>query len=99
MERGVFPHLRAIKERSEAEERRLFYVAMTRAQDHLVLSYAEKRRRLGVSTRQRPSGFLDDIPEELVRYTTPREAIAPAPPDVASDYLAQMRALFADPQG
>ena len=97
LERGIFPHLRALKERSEAEERRLFYVAMTRARDELVLTYAKKRRRLGKVTHQRPSGFLDEIPEHLLTHATPDEAIAPAPPEVEADYFAQMRAMFAPP--
>ncbi|MFW6080884.1 MAG: 3'-5' exonuclease, partial [Desulfosalsimonas sp.] len=47
------------------EERRLFYVAMTRAMEELFLVSAKNRRIHGRSTQQKPSRFLADIPEEL----------------------------------
>ena len=50
-----------------AEERRLFYVGMTRAKDHLVLSRALKRLWRGRVHAQRPSPFLADIESELVK--------------------------------
>lgn len=97
LERGVFPHRRALEERNEAEERRLFYVAMTRAQTELILTYAEQRKRQGRTRRQRPSGFLDELPDQLVELTTPKDAIRPAAPDVADDFMDQLKALAASP--
>lgn len=56
-ERGCIPHSRAERERGDAEERRLMYVAMTRARDYLSISYCETRRgRLAGRSR-----FLDEI--------------------------------------
>lgn len=57
VEHGCIPHPKAESERGSAEERRLLYVAMTRARDSLVLSYSDTRRR----RRAGRSRFLDDI--------------------------------------
>ena len=95
LERGLFPHLRSIEEHNEEEERRLFYVAITRAKRELVLTYANKRRAKGKPVRRRPSPFLDEIPEELVDFTTPDDAISAVSEDVAEEYLARMKEKFA----
>ncbi len=59
----------------EPEERRLFYVAMTRARDRLFLSHAAERLRKGKLAPSRPSPFLDAIPADLTLelHTAPRE--------------------------
>ncbi len=74
-EQGLIPYCRPGQAGNDIEEeRRLFYVAMTRAMEILCLTYAGKRRIFGkVETRQ-PSIFLDDIQKELVQVET-------APPD------------------
>jgi superfamily I DNA/RNA helicase len=95
MERGLFPHQRALEEHAEDEERRLFYVALTRAKQDAVLTYAETRRVRGDTIRRRPSPFLEEIPADLVEFSTPAKALKPAPAEVAADYLEQMRAKFA----
>jgi DNA helicase-2/ATP-dependent DNA helicase PcrA len=67
MEERIFPH--ASSSRDEAgleEERRLCYVAMTRAMEHLFLTCAAERFRYGDRTYQTPSRFLTEIPEELI---------------------------------
>ena len=67
MEERVFPH--ASSSRDEAgleEERRLCYVAMTRAMEHLFLTCAAERFRYGDRSYQSPSRFLLEIPEELI---------------------------------
>ncbi len=74
MEDGLFPHQRSVKEAGGRleEERRLCYVGMTRAREHLCLSHAEVRRMYGSETHARPSRFLTEIPAELVREVRPR---------------------------
>ncbi len=94
LENGLFPHRMAVEEGNLQEERRLFYVAVTRARKELVVAHAEKRRTRGQILRQRPSPFLDEMPDELVRLCTPRTALAPATKDSAANYLAQMMAMF-----
>jgi DNA helicase-2/ATP-dependent DNA helicase PcrA len=55
-----------------AEERRLLYVGLTRAKDHLYLSYAFRRSLYGESMPSVPSRFLNDIPSELTEGVSPR---------------------------
>jgi DNA helicase II / ATP-dependent DNA helicase PcrA len=64
-EEGVFPHQRALDEGGIEEERRLFYVAVTRAMRELYLTYARRRSVFGSSTYGLASRFLDEIPAEL----------------------------------
>ena len=67
LEEGVFPHLRSIGEPEEMEEeRRLAYVAITRAQERLYLSHAWSRTLYGGTQYNPPSRFLAEIPERLV---------------------------------
>jgi DNA helicase II / ATP-dependent DNA helicase PcrA len=67
LEEGVFPHLRSIGEPEEMEEeRRLAYVAITRAQERLYLSHAWSRTLFGGTQYNPPSRFLDEIPARLV---------------------------------
>jgi DNA helicase-2/ATP-dependent DNA helicase PcrA len=65
-EDGVFPHSRAIEEGSLEEERRLFYVGVTRAMRKLYLTYARRRAVFGAQTYGLPSRFLDEIPADLL---------------------------------
>jgi DNA helicase-2/ATP-dependent DNA helicase PcrA len=69
MEEGRFPHQRALDEGELDEERRLCYVAFTRARQLLWLSWADFRPRFGPCE---PSGFLTEIPEELTEGDRPR---------------------------
>src|SRR3546814_7459150 len=75
MEDGVFPHLRSIGEPDELEEeRRLAYVALTRAQERLYLSHAWSRTLYGGTQYNQPSRFLDEIPAALVNLIEQRRA-------------------------
>jgi len=65
-EDGVFPHSRAIEEGGLEEERRLFYVGVTRAMRHLYLTHARRRAVFGSQTYGMRSRFLDEIPAELL---------------------------------
>jgi len=68
LEDGLFPLSRAMESEAELEEeRRLFYVGVTRAEDRLYLTHADRRWRYGSETRSAPSQFLDEIPEGPVR--------------------------------
>jgi DNA helicase-2/ATP-dependent DNA helicase PcrA len=64
-EDGVFPHSRSLEEGGLEEERRLFYVGVTRAMRQLHLSYARSRAVFGAQTYGLRSRFLDEIPREL----------------------------------
>ena len=65
-EDGVFPHSRALDEGGLEEERRLFYVGVTRAKRELYLTHARRRAVFGAQTYGLPSRFLDEIPAELL---------------------------------
>lgn len=70
MEEGLFPHARGMtNEEEREEERRLFYVALTRAKEGLVLSWALFRSIFGERQINEPSSFLTDIPEKLLAPT------------------------------
>ena len=66
MDEGLFPLFRSLDDKSELEEeRRLFYVALTRAEQKVYLLYATNRRRMGAETvNGLPSRFINEIPEE-----------------------------------
>ena len=67
MEEGIFPHARSMGDEHQlAEERRLCYVGITRAQRMLYLTHANRRVIYGQPQQQRPSRFLADLPDELV---------------------------------
>ncbi len=72
-EEGMIPYARDGQTVDDPEEeRRLFYVAMTRAMDILCLTYAKKRRIFGLDKSRHRSCFIDDIEKELARYEKQR---------------------------
>ncbi len=66
MEDHLIPHERSLKEGTIEEERRLMYVAMTRAMRYLCISMAKQRKKMGRDIACRPSRFLFEIPKELI---------------------------------
>jgi len=76
-EDGAFPHMRALEEGGEEEERRLCYVGITRARQRLYLTWARERRLFGRAERNLPSRFVDELPAELTeRYSSAPGAAA-----------------------
>ncbi len=68
LDEGILPHSRSFDDPEEmAEERRLFYVGITRARKQLTLVRAEQRMNYGMTDSMVRSRFLDDIPEEIVQ--------------------------------
>ncbi|HTH39300.1 MAG TPA: UvrD-helicase domain-containing protein [Rhodocyclaceae bacterium] len=73
LEEGLFPHENsAMEEKGLEEERRLMYVAVTRARQRLYLSFAQTRMLHGQTRYNVPSRFLDEIPEGLLKWLTPK---------------------------
>ena len=64
-EEGAFPHMRALEEGGEEEERRLCYVGITRARKRLYMTWARERRLFGRAEHNLPSRFVDELPAEL----------------------------------
>jgi DNA helicase-2/ATP-dependent DNA helicase PcrA len=82
LEDGLLPHSRSLDSNAELEEeRRLFYVGLTRARERAFLSLARRRNRFGSFRDTIPSRFLYDLPSALVRWEgAPAAAPAPPPP-------------------
>lgn len=73
LEEGLFPHQMSADEPGRLEEeRRLCYVGLTRAEQQLVLSYAEQRQLHGQTRFSPPSRFLRELPDELVNEVRPK---------------------------
>ncbi len=87
LEEELFPHKNAIEADTVEEERRLFYVAMTRARRELTLSHNRTRLTRGKNQPRLPSRFLAEIPDELLD-----RADAAARQEETRDWLAEVRA-------
>jgi len=73
MEEGLFPHENSMTDReSLEEERRLMYVAITRARSRLYLSHAQTRMLHGQTRYNMKSRFFDELPEEALKWITPK---------------------------
>ena len=97
-EEGLMPHAHAVEEGGDAaveEERRLFYVAVTRAQKRLLISSCKFRRKMGGSIECQPSRFLDEIPPNLVQYHEPSKEVEK---EKAHELLQNMLKNFSKPR-
>ncbi len=93
VEQDLLPHARSIEE-GEAnleEERRLFYVAITRARRRLHLSACRTRRRRGQLREAAPSAFLEELPQELLEIREAEEALSAGE---AREMFERMRQRF-----
>lgn len=96
VEDGNLPHDASIEEGRIDEERRLFYVGITRARERLWLSHAREAQRWGNTQRLRPSRFLDELPEaELQRDGADPEAEAAHKVERRRAAFDEIRALLA----
>lgn len=95
-EDGIIPHARSLEDSDGGieEERRLFYVAITRARDKLFLSCCQHRRKMQQNVECTPSPFLDEIPANLVEYHEPKGEVSE---DLAFNILENMKKKFAIP--
>ena len=94
LEEEILPHRTSIEEDMVEEERRLFYVGITRAQKELTLSYANKRKRYGEELDCQPSRFLDELDPQHIVW---EDKVAKDPAkqeEVGQAHLAAMRALL-----
>jgi DNA helicase-2/ATP-dependent DNA helicase PcrA len=97
-EDGIIPHTKSLEEGGEEnpgpleEERRLFYVAITRARDKLYITSCLRRRRGTQSMDCAPSPFLGEIPPRLIEYHEPEKES----PDAAENFFARMEEKVGD---
>lgn len=92
-EEGLIPHQRSVDENggNVEEERRLFYVAITRAREKLLISSCQKRRKMQAIVQCEPSRFLDEIPANLVEYHEPQKE---ASEEKMKDFFSTMLKKF-----
>jgi DNA helicase-2/ATP-dependent DNA helicase PcrA len=97
-EDGIIPHKRSMEEGDTSggaleEERRLFYVAITRAREKLFITSCLRRRRLQNDEECAPSPFLAEIPPHLIEYHEPDKAVEN--PEEAENYFSLIKSKFA----
>ncbi|SEF98011.1 ATP-dependent helicase [Flavobacterium urumqiense] len=91
MEEDLFPSAMSMSTRSELEEeRRLFYVALTRAEHQAYLTYAQSRYRWGKLTDSDPSRFIEEIDSQYLEYITPPENNYRYKPMIDSDIFGDV---------
>jgi len=101
-EKGIIPHEKSIEKNEDEdeagnveEERRLFYVAITRAREKLYITSCRQRRRMQNTVDCEPSPFLSEIPKELIKYHEKEETSKIADDEQAKKFILQMKAMFA----
>jgi DNA helicase-2/ATP-dependent DNA helicase PcrA len=95
-EEGIIPHARSVEESESSieEERRLFYVAITRARDKLFITSCRTRRKQQSSVERQPSPFLAEIPQHLIER---HETIQKTPEDEEAEakaFFTKMKAMY-----
>jgi DNA helicase II / ATP-dependent DNA helicase PcrA len=95
-EDGIIPHARALEESPDniEEERRLFYVAITRARNKLYITACHTRKHMRETVECQPSPFIEEIPVNLLEY---REDDGLVAEDDAEKYFKKMKERFARP--
>jgi superfamily I DNA/RNA helicase len=104
LEEGILPHTRSLTGEYAgeygdplAEERRLFYVGMTRAKQRLGLSYCRSRRRGGSAMTILPSRYLDEIPAELIEVRDTATTLTPEEStSLRTNFFASMKDMLAE---
>ena len=91
VEDGLLPHSRSKSEGTLDEERRLFYVAITRAMETVTISHCSGRKRYGQIVPCQPSPFLKELPLELVEHAEHRPS-EPLAVDTGKNFFANLRA-------
>ena len=86
VEEGNIPHTHSIEGGTVEEERRLFYVAMTRAMKRLYLTWAGERRRYGESSECQPSRFIDEIDQACIEWVSPGSSTPAASLDLVEAF-------------
>ncbi|NER13367.1 UvrD-helicase domain-containing protein [Leptobacterium flavescens] len=91
MEEDLFPSAMSMNTRSELEEeRRLFYVALTRAEKQAYLTYTQSRYRWGKLIDAEPSRFIEEIDDQYLEYITPVETNYRFKPMIDSDIFGEV---------
>jgi ATP-dependent DNA helicase Rep len=96
VEEGTLPHAASLDEGRLDEERRLFYVGITRARERLCLAYAQRSRRYGEVIANEPSRFLAELPQADLHWDgRDAEQDAEAKRETAAAHIARLAQMFA----
>jgi len=95
VEEGILPHDRSKLEGNIEEERRLFYVGITRARHGLALSHCAQRRRYGQEEPKHPSSFLKELPLDVVESIDAASTLVVVEAGAAIDRLSALKARLA----
>ncbi len=96
LEEDILPHKNSIDNDTVEEERRLFYVGITRAQKKLAISYCRQRKRYGEWESCTPSRFLNELPEENIRWHRQGQSDPKEDQQQLSSTIADLKAMLAD---
>lgn len=94
MEEELLPHKNSMEDDMLEEERRLAYVGITRAQQSLTFSYANKRQKFGEATDCEPSRFLEEIPPEYLEWDKPSQMSSEERLQQGRAHLHDLKALL-----
>jgi len=99
VEDGILPHSRSIQEGTRDEERRLFYVGITRAKKALTITWCHSRKRYGDKLPCQPSSFFKELDQnELTMLDHATLANEPASEEFTADYFARMKEMLSKPK-
>ena len=93
LEDGLLPHARSKLEGTLDEERRLFYVAITRAMRTLSISYCLGRKKYGQTVHCHPSPFLKELPDELLEFAD-QKATQPVSVTTGKSFFDSLRSTL-----
>lgn len=95
LEQGILPHKRSVEEGTNDEERRLFYVGITRAQDRLTITRCDVRTKYGKEEACEPSCFLEELSEEFLQHLDYDDIMgAEMTDEELNDGMADLMSLF-----
>jgi ATP-dependent DNA helicase Rep len=92
MEEDILPHSNSVEPEQIQEERRIAYVAITRAKQKLTLTYTKRKQTYQESVRVEPSRFLDELPKELLQWE--KGDGKTKTPETGKKHLDSIRALL-----
>ena len=94
LEEELLPHRNSIESGDIEEERRLMYVGITRAQKTLALTFASKRKQFGELIDCTPSRFLDELPQEDLKWVGGQDESTPQDKQRNANTISDLRALL-----
>jgi ATP-dependent DNA helicase Rep len=96
MEEDILPHANSLEDNGLEEERRLAYVGITRAKQHLTITFAKTRNRFGEKITCEPSRFLDELPSEHIEWEGQVIKSAEERQETAKSYINNLQDMLDD---